>query len=491
MSNIEEDSYSRLEPQHMNEGATARFLLNSKLEKYYKGEIYKRYGFVTPNVVFSTLPKMVATMVRGFRDFYSYKFQSNINSTPRTFCVTFREKFFKGLRIFSKTKTRDIDKYHIRLSLTEYDTDRSVRWRKPQVKCRRDKESLLLDSEGNLIDSNDNRTEVPVFSSITTGSDFETNNSSEIRDMEELETSMVPEYISITTENIVQNIGRLGKLLVNHCDQYAHTSPPAPPPPAAAPTSPLAPPTFPPSLEQKETSKRVTFPNDDKYTGTFLKGKKHGKGLYEWVNGDKYDGEWDDGKRHGKGVMALATGDTYDGDWSNDMFTGDGVYKSTNGNTYNGKWLNNKKDGKGVFTWANHATYDGFWSNDKRQGEGVFMNFKGEKYDGEWFDDKRQGKGVLTFANNDTYDGEWFDGKKNGKGVYTDASNGNKTTQNWNNGKMVEEGVATGGATRRHTRLTRRRKSVFKRKGKKSYRKKKYGKTKKSRRFRRSVRSRR
>ena len=48
-----------------------------------------------------------------------------------------------------------------------------------------------------------------------------------------------------------------------------------------------------------------------------------------------------------------------------------------------------------------------------------------------------------------------------------------------------------GGATRKHTRLSRKRKSVFKRKGKKSYRKKKYGKTKKSRRFRRSVRSRR
>jgi hypothetical protein len=54
-----------------------------------------------------------------------------------------------------------------------------------------------------------------------------------------------------------------------------------------------------------------------------------------------------------------------------------------------------------------------------------------------------------------------------------------------------ENTASQGGATRRHTRLTRRRKSVFKRKGKKSYRKKKYGKTKKSRRFRRSVRSRR
>jgi hypothetical protein len=54
-----------------------------------------------------------------------------------------------------------------------------------------------------------------------------------------------------------------------------------------------------------------------------------------------------------------------------------------------------------------------------------------------------------------------------------------------------ENTPSQGGATRKHTRLSRRRKSVFKRKGKKSYRKKKYGKTKKSRRFRRSVRSRR
>ena len=54
-----------------------------------------------------------------------------------------------------------------------------------------------------------------------------------------------------------------------------------------------------------------------------------------------------------------------------------------------------------------------------------------------------------------------------------------------------DNAASQGGATRRHKRLTRRRKSVFKRKGKKSYRKKKYGKTKKSRRFRRSVRSRR
>lgn len=59
------------------------------------------------------------------------------------------------------------------------------------------------------------------------------------------------------------------------------------------------------------------------------------------------------------------------------------------------------------------------------------------------------------------------------------------------NNDGLDTSDSAGGATRRHTRLSRRRKSLFKRKGKKSYKKKKYGKTKKSRRFRRSVRSRR
>jgi hypothetical protein len=52
-------------------------------------------------------------------------------------------------------------------------------------------------------------------------------------------------------------------------------------------------------------------------------------------------------------------------------------------------------------------------------------------------------------------------------------------------------GDQAGGYTRKYKRLTRKCKSVLKRKCKKSYRKKKYGKSKKSRKFRRSVKSRR
>jgi hypothetical protein len=63
------------------------------------------------------------------------------------------------------------------------------------------------------------------------------------------------------------------------------------------------------------------------------------------------------------------------------------------------------------------------------------------------------------------------------------------TKYNESNGDQA--GDQAGGYTRKYKRLTRKCKSVLKRKCKKSYRKKKYGKSKKSRKLRRSVKSRR
>jgi hypothetical protein len=462
----EQKSYSRLASHTITE-TTADFLLRSKVDTYYKGEIHKEYG---------NIPSKMSDRVKGFQDFFSYKFNSPINGTPRTFCVTFRQK--------------PSGRYYVRLSLIEKEEEedsKKTEKSSSQVTCKHFHESLILDSIGQP-------EKPPQFSSITSGLGNTRNTRdisipidsiSIVKEMEELAPDAtwksLPTYIRETTDSIKGNIGHLGQLLVDHCDKNVDTSSP---PPSPAPASP----TFPPSLLPKETSERVTFENGDTYTGTFLERKQNGKGVYTWKSGDTYDGEWLNGKRHGKGVMTFATtGDTYDGEWLNDEFNGSGVYTWKSGNKYEGNWLDDKRHGSGVYTDTNGNKYEGNWLDDKRHGIGVFTNFKGEKYDGEWVGDKRQGKGVLTFTNGDTYNGEWLNGNKHGKGVYTDAGSGNKTPQNWDDGKMVKEG----GATRRHTRLTRRRKSVFKRKGKKSYRKKKYGKTKKSRRFRRSVRSRR
>jgi len=38
------------------------------------------------------------------------------------------------------------------------------------------------------------------------------------------------------------------------------------------------------------------------YLGEFLKGKRHGDGLFTYPNGDIYSGCWKNGKKHGTGT---------------------------------------------------------------------------------------------------------------------------------------------------------------------------------------------
>jgi hypothetical protein len=55
---------------------------------------------------------------------------------------------------------------------------------------------------------------------------------------------------------------------------------------------------------------RGTYPNGDEYDGEWVKGKRHGRGVYTWANGDEYYGGWAHGRFHGKGVF---TGEWVDG----------------------------------------------------------------------------------------------------------------------------------------------------------------------------------
>lgn len=41
-------------------------------------------------------------------------------------------------------------------------------------------------------------------------------------------------------------------------------------------------------------------------TGSFVKGKRHGHGLYIYATGDSYDGEWESDVKHGRGVYTFA-----------------------------------------------------------------------------------------------------------------------------------------------------------------------------------------
>ena len=50
------------------------------------------------------------------------------------------------------------------------------------------------------------------------------------------------------------------------------------------------------------TSGVQTFENGDIYTGDFLDGKKHGKGVLKTLSDRTYDGGWENDLPHGYGV---------------------------------------------------------------------------------------------------------------------------------------------------------------------------------------------
>lgn len=45
----------------------------------------------------------------------------------------------------------------------------------------------------------------------------------------------------------------------------------------------------------------LIFPNDDRYEGNFVMGKKDGFGKYFWSNGSVYEGNFKNGQIEGKG----------------------------------------------------------------------------------------------------------------------------------------------------------------------------------------------
>lgn len=49
---------------------------------------------------------------------------------------------------------------------------------------------------------------------------------------------------------------------------------------------------------------KLIFPNEDKYEGAFVGGKKEGEGKYTWQNGSVYEGSFKNGQIEGKGKLS-------------------------------------------------------------------------------------------------------------------------------------------------------------------------------------------
>lgn len=147
---------------------------------------------------------------------------------------------------------------------------------------------------------------------------------------------------------------------------------------------------------------KITYPNDFKYNGNMVNGKKEGQGVYILSNGSKYYGEFKNDKMNGNGVMRYPDGATYDGKWKDNTREGYGVY------TFPDDYALNDDD-KSFFEFAN---YYGEWNNGNIEGHGVMTCTNGEKLDGEWTIDKRNNRLIIgkvkNFTENHRKEGKIF-----------------------------------------------------------------------------------
>ncbi len=178
-----------------------------------------------------------------------------------------------------------------------------------------------------------------------------------------------------------------------------------------------------PPLDRGDVSV-VTFPNGDRYKGSFSAGLFHGWGEYAYKSGDHYEGYFDSDLKAGKGTYVYANGDKYVGEFKNDMRDGVGSLLFSNGDKYVGEFRNDTVTGKGARFYSNGNKYSGDFKEGVKQGNGVLTYFNGDSYKGQFKDDLRNGRGVYVFSDGSKYVGEFKEDKRHGSGRFIFADGG-------------------------------------------------------------------
>ena len=199
-------------------------------------------------------------------------------------------------------------------------------------------------------------------------------------------------------------------------------------------------------LDGHTGSGRHVYKDGSKYTGSYLDGKRHGRGVLRFKNGGYYEGEWAKDCYEGTGRYVSAGG-VYEGMFRGGELCGRGVFRWANGDVYDGEWAANAADGVGAKTYADGRVEEGRWKADKFLGcpelEEQYETFTGfgrkrwgdgSAYVGEWLSGKRHGQGIFTFSSGDVYEGRWAMDKFEGHGKYTSKEGtyeGNNHAGSW------------------------------------------------------------
>lgn len=131
----------------------------------------------------------------------------------------------------------------------------------------------------------------------------------------------------------------------------------------------------------------MIYSSGNSYEGEWQNNIKHGKGKMVWKDrNEEYVGDWKDGLPNGTGkytwfvsnksVHQFPGHNIYEGEWLRGMRHGYGVFTYATGARYEGGWLENVKHGQGYYISENGRRYVGTFENDIMMGS--FPKFQNE-----------------------------------------------------------------------------------------------------------------
>ncbi|XP_034426886.1 radial spoke head 10 homolog B [Hippoglossus hippoglossus] len=118
------------------------------------------------------------------------------------------------------------------------------------------------------------------------------------------------------------------------------------------------------------------YPSGNIYSGEWKNNLRHGEGTMRWLQqGQEYVGMWQDGVQHGRGthIWMLRRTDgsqyfhnnRYTGDYVKGQRHGQGTFFYAGGAVYEGELRNDKKHGKGKFTSKDGHVFEGGFEDDQ------------------------------------------------------------------------------------------------------------------------------